>query len=133
MHKQSEHGYLPFSAFLFISQIFSCSFSTGTLLSVFLQAQTLQIEMFCPFRRSVFESISGASLRDAQQQSLYSLWSHVLYRDVALSTLLMALLLLPEDEPLCSGGLMPTHAICMKLSDTGEGSRHTWCFLNTNV
>lgn len=64
------------------------------------------------------------SLWLAQQQALYSLWFDVLYKDVALWMPLMVLLLLAEYEPLCSKGLTPAHAICMKLLDNGEGSEH---------
>lgn len=55
----------------------------------------------------------------------------VLYKDVALWMLLMVLLLLAEDQPPCSKGLTPAHAICMELSDNEGGSER--CILNTNA
>lgn len=55
----------------------------------------------------------------------------VLYEDVALWMLLMVFLLLTEDQPPCSKGLTPAHAICMELSDNEGGSER--CILNTNA
>lgn len=45
----------------------------------------------------------------------------------------MVLLLSVEHEPPCSKGLTPGHVICMKLSDSGGGSEHVYCILNTNA
>ncbi|KAM3587730.1 uncharacterized protein V6R79_012855, partial [Siganus canaliculatus] len=64
------------------------------------------------------------TLQLAQHQELYSHRFDVLCKDVALWMPLIVLLLLSEDEPPRSGRLTPAHAICMKVSDNGEGLEH---------